>query len=92
MSASIKDIDLILHIQRNHMAQDITLYDYPKSSAFYRVRIALNLKGLTYQKVNVYLLKKDQTSDFYMSTNPQCLVPSLSVGDQIITQSMAIIE
>ena len=74
------------------MTKVITLYDYPKSSAFYRVRIALNLKGLTYQKVNVDLLKKKQTSDFYMSTNPQCLVPSLSEGDQIITQSMAIIE
>jgi maleylacetoacetate isomerase len=74
------------------MTKAITLYDYPKSSAAYRVRITLNLKGLTYQQVNVDLLKKEQTSDFYLSTNPQGLVPSLAVGDQIITQSMAIIE
>ena len=92
MSASIKDIDLFLHIQRNHMAQDITLYDYPKSSASYRVRIALNLKAVHYQQVYVDLLNKDQNSTFYLATNPQGLVPSLIVGDQIITQSMAIIE
>jgi maleylacetoacetate isomerase len=77
---------------KNDMTQLITLYDYPKSSAAYRVRIALNLKAITYQKFNVNLIQKEHTSDFYIATNPQGLVPSLAVGDQIITQSMAIIE
>lgn len=92
MSASIKEIRFFLYIRRNRMTQYITLYDYPRSSASYRVRIALNLKAVQYQQVYVDLLNKDQNSDFYLATNPQGLVPSLTVGDQIITQSMAIIE
>ena len=74
------------------MIKDLILYDYPKSSASYRVRIALNLKAIDYQQVYVDLINKDQNSTFYLATNPQGLVPSLTVGDQIITQSMAIIE
>jgi len=74
------------------MSKSITIYDYPKSSAAYRVRIALNLKGVDYQSVKVDLLAKDQSSDFYLATNPQGLVPSLVVGDQVISQSLAIIE
>jgi|TARA_B110001469_G_scaffold122165_1_gene132481 maleylacetoacetate isomerase len=74
------------------MIKDLILYDYPKSSASYRVRIALNLKAIDYQQVYVDLINKDQNSTFYLATNPQGLVPSLTVGDQIITQSIAIIE
>lgn len=76
----------------NDMTKEIILYDYPRSSAAYRVRIALNLKGIHYQQVHVDLINKDHNSDFYLATNPQGLVPSLTIGDQIITQSMAIIE
>jgi maleylacetoacetate isomerase len=74
------------------MPHSITLYDYPKSSAAYRVRIALNIKGINYTKVKVDLLAEEQHSEFYLATNPQGLVPSLVVGDQAITQSLAIIE
>ena len=74
------------------MTKKIILYDYPRSSAAYRVRIALNLKGIHYQQVLINLLNKDHHSDLYLATNPQGLVPSLTVGDQVITQSMAIIE
>jgi len=66
------------------MPKSITLYDYPKSSAAYRVRIALNLKGIDYQSVKVDLLAKNQSSHFYLATNPQGLVPSLVVGNQVI--------
>ena len=74
------------------MTKEIILYDYPRSSAAYRVRIALNLKGIRYQQVLVNLLNKEHRSDLYLATNPQGLIPSLTVGDQVITQSMAIIE
>lgn len=74
------------------MPKKIILYDYPRSSAAYRVRIVLNLKAIQYQQVCVNLLNKDHQSTFYLATKPQGMVPSLTVGDQIITQSMAIIE
>tara|TARA_B110000261_G_scaffold163239_1_gene208807 strand:+ start:1499 stop:2125 length:627 start_codon:yes stop_codon:yes gene_type:complete len=74
------------------MSKEIILYDYPLSSAAYRVRIALNLKGIRYKKVLINLLHQEQQSDLYLAKNPQGLIPSLSVDGQVITQSIAIIE
>jgi maleylacetoacetate isomerase len=68
------------------------LFDYCRSSAAYRVRIALNLKGLSYQSVPINLLKGEQQQQHYKQVNPQGLVPALKVGEQLITQSLAIIE
>lgn len=68
------------------------LYDYPLSSAAYRVRIALNLKGLEFERVPVDLLANEQTSDPYREVNPQALVPALETPGGVITQSLAIIE
>lgn len=72
----------------------LTLYDYYRSSACYRVRIALNLKNLGYDKVSIHLVNNggEQFSAQYQKINPQTLVPSLDIDGQIITQSLAIIE
>lgn len=68
------------------------LYDYVRSSASYRVRIALNLKGVAYQAIPVSLLDGAQREDAYRALNPTGLVPSLDTGEGIIGQSLAIIE
>lgn len=71
------------------------LYSYYRSSAVYRVRIALNLKGLPYSIIPTHLSKDGgaQHSDAYKTINPQKIIPSLITDDgQAITQSMAIIE
>ena len=68
------------------------LYNYFRSSAAYRVRIALNLKGLAVENVFIHLAKNEQSADDYLKVNPQGLVPALIDGDETITQSMAIIE
>ncbi|WP_116474257.1 maleylacetoacetate isomerase [Zobellella maritima] len=68
------------------------LYDYIRSSAAYRVRIALHLKGLAYQASPVSLLDGVQLGDAYRALNPTGLVPSLDTGEGIISQSLAIIE
>lgn len=70
------------------------LYSYFRSSAAYRVRIALNLKGLEYETVPVHLLKDggQQRSEAYRALNPTGLVPTLVDGDAAIGQSMAILE
>lgn len=72
----------------------LKLYDYIRSSACFRVRIALNLKKLDYQIIPVHLLNNggEQFSETYQSINPQSLVPSLFDKDKILTQSLAIIE
>lgn len=72
----------------------LTLYSYWRSSAAYRVRIALNLKGLPYQQVPVHLVKGggEQHSAAYQALNPQELLPLLVDGDTRIAQSLAIIE
>lgn len=68
------------------------LYSYFRSSAAYRVRIALALKGLDFDVAPVHLVKAEHKSDDYTALNPQGLVPSLSVGDKVLTQSLAILE
>lgn len=68
------------------------LYDYPRSSAAYRVRIALNLKGLAFEAVPVNLLEGAQRGEDYRALNPTGLVPSLDTGEGLIGQSLAIIE
>ena len=69
------------------------LYSYYRSSAAFRVRIALNLKEIDYVSVPVNLLRGEHKSSEYLAINPQGLVPALKVsGDQIITQSPAILE
>ena len=67
------------------------LHDYYRSSAAYRVRIALNLKGVDYESRMVNLLDGAQQGDSYRAVNPQGLVPTLEIDDQALTQSLAII-
>jgi maleylacetoacetate isomerase len=68
------------------------LYDYFRSSAAYRVRIALNLKGLAYERRDVMLLENEQRSPEHLARNPQGFVPALEVEGQVLTQSLAIID
>ena len=68
------------------------LYGYWRSSAAYRVRIALNLKGLAVEDEFVHLQKLDQRDGAYLALNPQGLVPTLVDGNVHFSQSMAIIE
>lgn len=71
------------------------LFSYFRSSAAYRVRIALNLKGLAAEIVPVHLLKDggEQQLPAYLARNPQGLVPALELDDgTVLTQSLAIIE
>src|SRR4051794_3197115 len=68
------------------------LYDYFRSSAAYRVRIALNLKGIDYESRQVDLRSDEQKSDEYRALNPQGLVPMLEIDGHRLTQSVAIIN
>ncbi len=70
----------------------VTLYTYFRSSAAFRVRIALELKGLKHQDVYVHLRKNEQMSQAFRQVNPQGFVPSLVHDGQAISQSLAIIE
>jgi maleylacetoacetate isomerase len=79
------------------MSTELTLYGYWRSSAAYRVRIALNLKGLAYRQVPVHLVKDggQQRAADYRALNPQQLVPLLvdeANGGARISQSLAILE
>lgn len=75
-------------------SEGVKLYSYWRSSASYRVRIALNLKGLDYDIVPVHLTENggEQHSDEFRAVNPQKLVPVLVDRSRVIRQSMAIIE
>jgi maleylacetoacetate isomerase len=76
------------------MVGGLKLYSYWRSSAAYRVRIALNLKGLNYEIEPVHLVRDggEQHSAEYRKVNPQELVPTLVDGRRVIRQSVAIIE
>src|SRR4051794_16281967 len=67
------------------------LYDYYRSSAAYRARIALNLKGLDYESRPVNLLESEQKADEYRGLTPQGLVPMLEIDGHRLTQSLSII-
>ena len=70
------------------------LYSYFRSSAAYRVRIALNLKGLAYEYAPIHLLRDggQQLKPDYRGLNPDGIVPTFIDGDDVLTQSLAIIE
>jgi maleylacetoacetate isomerase len=74
------------------MAAELVLYDYWRSSAAYRARIALNLKGLAYKSVPIHLAKGEQHEEKYKALNPQGAVPMLVADGNRITQSLAIME
>jgi maleylacetoacetate isomerase/maleylpyruvate isomerase len=68
------------------------LYNYFRSSASYRVRIALAVKGIAYDYKAVHLTKNEQFNESYAAVSASRLVPLLRDGDQVLTQSLAIIE
>lgn len=68
------------------------LHGYWRSGTSYRTRIALNLKGLTYETRGVDLRQGAQKTADFLAMNPQGLVPALQVGDAVLTQSPAILE
>ncbi|WP_332698277.1 maleylacetoacetate isomerase [Devosia sp.] len=68
------------------------LYDYWRSSASYRVRIALRLLGIDFERVPVNLLSGEQKDAPHLARNPQGLVPVLDIDGQRLTQSLAIVE
>jgi maleylacetoacetate isomerase len=76
------------------MGHDMKLYDFGFSSAAYRVRIALNLKGIPYDRVNIDLVKNggEQHSASFKAVNPQELIPALETDGTVLAQSLAIIE
>ena len=71
---------------------EVVLHDYWRSSASYRVRIALELLGIPYRKVPIDLLKGEQRAEDYRAINPQGLVPTLEIDGRVLTQSLGIIE
>jgi maleylpyruvate isomerase len=74
------------------MEKHMKLYTYFRSSAAFRARIALNLKGLDYEPAFVSLLNGDQRGSAFRALNPQGLVPALEDGGTVYAQSLAIIE
>lgn len=70
----------------------VILYDFWRSSAAYRVRIALNLKGIAYQAIETSLPKGEQRAPDYLAKNPQGFVPMLEIDGLQLTQSLAICD
>lgn len=70
----------------------VTLYDYWRSSSAYRVRLALELKSISYKRVSVDLTTGAQRSPDYLALNPQALVPVLQIDGLVLIQSLAIID
>lgn len=68
------------------------LYNFFRSSAAFRVRIALNLKGLPYERISKVFAKSEHRAADYLALNPQGLIPALGVDGTVISQSLAIIE
>jgi maleylpyruvate isomerase len=68
------------------------LYDFHRSSAAFRVRIALNLKRLTAERAAIHLRRNDQSAPAYLALNPQGLVPAFEDDGQVFIQSLAIVE
>ncbi|MGD9539409.1 maleylacetoacetate isomerase [Methylocystis sp.] len=69
------------------------LYDYFRSSAAYRVRIAIALKGLAVERRHIHLLRGEQRDPGYRAKNPLAIVPTLELDDgRLVTQSLAIID
>jgi maleylpyruvate isomerase len=98
-SRSLPRRDLALRRRRDEARRHQTLvhllmklYSYFRSSAAYRVRIALNLKGLSYEYVPIHLRQGEQRSEWYRALNAQELVPALCDERGTFTQSLAIIE
>jgi len=80
--------------EKTNPGDQLTLFGYWRSSAAYRVRIALNLKGLSCQMASVHLVRQggEQHGETFRAINPQGLVPVLVHKGKVITQSMAICE
>ena len=68
------------------------LYTFFRSSAAFRVRIALNLKGLPYESVPKHFARNEHRAAEYLALNPQGLIPALAVDGVVLSQSLAIIE
>jgi maleylpyruvate isomerase len=73
-------------------ARTLTLHGFFRSSATYRVRIALRLKGLSFDYLSYNLRDQEQNAPAYLALNPQGLVPTLMLRDEPLTQSLAICE
>ena len=71
---------------------DLQLYSYYRSSAAYRVRIALEIKQLSYHQLPINLLSGEHKQSKYLQTNPGGLVPTITTAEGTLTQSLAIIE
>ena len=67
----------------------ITLYDYWRSSASYRVRIVLNLAGLPFETVSVDIFKGDHRLENHLKRNPQSFVPVINIDNKSFTQSLS---
>lgn len=74
------------------MVSETTLHGFFRSSATYRVRIALNLKGVDYSHRTYRLREGEQRAGTFLALNPQGLVPALEINDELLTQSLAICE
>lgn len=70
----------------------LVLHGYFRSTASYRVRLALNLKGISFENVSHHLRRNEQRAPAFLALNPQGLVPALEVGGHVLTQSLAICE
>lgn len=71
---------------------EVVLYDFWRSSAAYRVRIVLNLKGIAFRSVPINLAAGEQGAAAFTGLNPQGLVPALAIDGHLLTQSLAIID